>query len=772
MSVRLRTAQCLAGVAAMALLAGCSGGSGAATSPAPPVLAMPAQLLPPPPPPTPTPPPGTNFDTAEYRRSNAAVAAQALAAYNAGATGANVVVAVIDSGIDFTSAEFAGRISGLSRDVVGDRGIGDEDGHGTEVSAILLAARNNSSIHGVAFDATLLALRIDQPGSCATTAGCAFQSNAIAAGLDIATAARARVVNLSLGGPGSTLQLNSAIARATGAGVAIVISAGNDGAAEIDPLARGILGAATPGTVIVAGAIDGNRALASFSNRAGAAANSYLTALGVGVRSFDHRGAAFLYSGTSESAPVISGAIALLASAFPNLSGPQLVDLLLRTADDLGAPGTDSVFGRGALNLARAFAPVGALSVSRVAIPLSLAGAGTLGAAFGDGGAFGAAIGNVAVIDQYDRGYLVDLGASLRREGGGRLAAALIGGDLAWGGAWLGAGSFGFAVAGGATIGWRGDALTGADRRPPDGSLPARIVSGQAVLPVRPGQALAFGFGLPVARLVDAAAGAGGASAVVVPGWAALVTMRQTGDAIGSRDVAAAALAQRLGGWTATLAMGARSLAASAQGGGPIADPARAPGWAGGASATQALLRVERDLGRLHLAVDAGVLQERGALLGSRLAPAFGVNGATTGSAALRLRLPLAGWTIAAAAEIGVVRANLTGNGLVRAADGLTATAASFSIGRDGVLAQGDSFSLTVAQPMRAAGQLLLETGSNSAALARIGPSGRETAFEAGYAWPIGNGLLGLGLFWRDQPGHVAGAAPDAGGAVRWRARF
>ena len=104
-------------------LAGCgggtSGGSGVASTPAPPTTAAVTSAATPAPAPT----PAVNYDTAEYRRSNACAQAQALAAYNAGATGTGVLVGVIDSGVDANSAEFTGRISSLSADFAGAGGF-------------------------------------------------------------------------------------------------------------------------------------------------------------------------------------------------------------------------------------------------------------------------------------------------------------------------------------------------------------------------------------------------------------------------------------------------------------------------------------------------------------------------------------------------------------------------------------------------------------------------------------------------------------------------
>ena len=68
-------------------------------------------------------------------------------------------------------------------------------------------------------------------------------------------------------------------------------------------------------------------------------------AVGVNDRAPDKTGTQFLWSGTSFSAPTISGAVALLAQAFPNLIGKEIVEILFDSADDLGATGVDSTMG-------------------------------------------------------------------------------------------------------------------------------------------------------------------------------------------------------------------------------------------------------------------------------------------------------------------------------------------------------------------------------------------------------------------------------------------
>lgn len=725
-------------------LAACSGGSaggGIASTPAPTPAPTPS------PTPTPTSPlvPNTiNFDTAEYRRSNGAVAAQAIPAWQAGATGAGVVAAVIDSGVASSNAEFAGRISPLSRDLAGARGIVDEDGHGTEVSAILLAARDGANIHGVAFGATLLALRADSPGSCDQTNGCGFGSTAIAAGFDAAASAGARVVNLSLGGGSSNLQVRAAAARAVAAGAVVVVSAGNESLPEIDGFANG-LRLAAPGSVIVAGAIDEARTIFTNSNRAGSAAEHYLVALGVRVRSFDHLGVNFLYSGTSEAAPIVSGAVALLAQAYPTLTPAQIVDILLRTADDLGATGTDPVYGRGALNIARAFAPIGPLSVEKVADRLDASATGVLAGPLGDASHLGMAVSKLPVHDLYGRAYSVDLGTTLRRQAPGRLANALLGGDASSGGGRYGAADVAVSVRGGGGANWRGDVATGVDAR----DRPrAAFLGGQAQVLLAPGRSLVLGYGQSAAAMLDTAAGADG---IVAPFVATLAS--ETG--LVAQPEGGVAVTQRWGAWTVGTAFGTQRMALGAG-----RDTARA---------SRAVLRADRTLGALRIGIGAELMVEQGSLLGSQLPPVFGIAGASTTSALLRLALPMGDWALLGDARIGTTSAALSGTGLLQGGARLTSSAASLSLSRAALLADNDRISLTIAQPLRAMGMVTLAT---EAAAVRLGPSGRETALELGYLRPLDTGSLSLAAFWRDQPGNIAPSPADAGVAARLRVRF
>lgn len=157
------------------------------------------------------------------------------------ATGAGVVVAVIDSGLDLTHPDFAGKIvdpaswvcpAGLPKPCFGDY-VDDENGHGTHVAGTILSPKDGRGTTGVAPDALIMPVRVlDAEGSGSTSD--------IAAAIDWAVDHGAQVINMSLGaayGLGAVISnpllsldggLTDAVARAADAGVLVAIAAGND----------------------------------------------------------------------------------------------------------------------------------------------------------------------------------------------------------------------------------------------------------------------------------------------------------------------------------------------------------------------------------------------------------------------------------------------------------------------------------------------------------------------------------------------------------------
>lgn len=739
--MRVRSVLLAGSVIPLMLLSACGGDSSVASTPTPP----PTPTASPPPPP----PSGGIYDTAEYARSNAAVQAQALAAYQAGATGKGVIAAVIDSGIDQNSAEFSGKISPLSADLAGSRGLQDEGGHGTAVSGVLLGAKNDSGIHGVALGATLLVARTDTPGSCTAAgpdAGCSHNDNAIARGVDLARTAGARVINVSLGGSPPNSTLRTAIDRATAAGIIIVISAGNEGVTNptnalnpdllaqvaIDPIARGL--------VLIAGATDSNKVLADFSDKAGNGAAYYLTALGVRVRSNDQTGAAFLYSGTSFSAPVVSGAVALLAQAFPTLTGAQIVDLLKRTATDLGAPGVDSTYGYGELNIAKAFAPQGSTSLAGSTVAVSLTDNGTLSAPMGDAGQGGLAI---HIRDGYDRDYAVDLSPTLSRAPQSlQLTPALTDNRR--------------------HLNARGGAITlalsvaeaGPERLLLDRNQlgNARALAGSVATRIGRDTSLALGF----------ATGSDGLDHSLSTQSAPAFLVADSGRGLETSPQGAFALRQRIGGIAVTFAAETGDVLLWQRSSlGPRGDHYQPHGYG------TVTLGADDNIGPLRLAGRLTRMTERDTVLGARFLSALGGGGATSWFGDARVALvPASNWRLGAEYRRGWT---LIPAGIARGNSTLTTQALAFDVARTSLFARGDSLAVRWSEPLRVTGGGIKLAGFDTLNLT---PSGHERDLEAVYTLAIGSGALTLNSYWRQQPGNFAAAPDDMGGAVRYSFGF
>jgi hypothetical protein len=738
--MQVRSLLLVGSVIPLMLLSACGGDSGVASTPTPP--ATPAASPPPP-------PPSSVYDTAEYQRSNAAVQAQALAAYQAGATGKGVIAAVIDSGIDQNSAEFSGRISALSADLAGSRGLQDQGGHGTSVAGVLLGAKNDTGIHGVALGATLLVARTDTPGSCTATgpdAGCSHNDNAIARGVDLARTAGARVINVSLGGSPPNSTLRTAIDRATTAGIIIVISAGNEGvtspsnAVNPDLLAQVAIDPIAHGLVLIAGATDSNKVLADFSNKAGNGAAYYLTALGVRVRSNDETGVAFLYSGTSYSAPVVSGAVTLLAQAFPSLTGAQIVDLLLRTATDLGATGTDAVYGHGELNLAKAFAPQGSTSLPGSAVAISLTDNGTLSAPMGDAGQGGM---TTMIRDGYGRDYSVDLSPTLARAPQSfQLSSALTNRSRHLN-----------ATGAAMTL-----ALTVAEATPDRLLLnqadygSARALAGTVATRLGRNTSFALGF----------ATGSDGLDRGLSSNTSPAFLVGDSGRGVDKAPQGAFALRQQLGRIGVTLAaetgdvrLWERSTL------GPRGDRYQHYGYG------TVTLGADGNVGPLSLAGRLTQMTERETVLGARFVSALSGGGATSWFGDARATLvPAANWRLGATFERGWT---FLPAGVARERSMLMTQALAVDVARASLFTDGDSFAVRWSEPLRVTkgGISLIDLD-----VINLAPAGHERDLEAVYARALGPGWLTINSYWRQQPGNFAVAPDDIGFAARYSFGF
>ena len=232
---------------------------------------------------------------------------------------ASTIIAVIDSGIDFThpdlinnqwtnpNASAGGDLHGW--DFITDTGeIKDEQGHGTAVAGIIAAEGNNSfGITGVMWRASLMSLRV------LDNTGTGDVADAIEA-IDYAVEHGAHVINLSWGTNGESVALRDAIERALKRNVVVVCSAGN-GSRDLD---------ATPyypasfklRNLIAVAASDNSDQLATWSNWG--ARSVTLAAPGTNILTTQRGGGYWNVTGTSAAAPVVTGIAGLLKTARPH----------------------------------------------------------------------------------------------------------------------------------------------------------------------------------------------------------------------------------------------------------------------------------------------------------------------------------------------------------------------------------------------------------------------------------------------------------------------
>ena len=374
------------------------------------------------------------FRTVEYNRMGALEAVHAADAYALGYTGAGVTIGIVDFNFDFTTAEVNFHPDSVGPDPnavalyvaqTGEAAVSDQ--HGQAVASTAAARKNDFGIHGIAFDAHILAVdyfsNVNETQS--VQGGVLYH---ISDPFSYITSRGVRIVNTSFGYEAGDVIVNppqvseiydiATPATAVFNGALLVAAAGNASGANpslyniniiSDLSAAGALDSG-PGALIIAGAVDSNNRIASFSDRAGRYANYYMVAPGVNLM-VPWNGGLAVVSGTSFAAPLISGAAAIIIQRWPDLTARQVANILFASATDLGAPGVDSVYGHGLLNIAAALQPLGVstLAVAGGGAPV-VSGTGlVLGAVFGDAPALHAALSAVMMLDGFGRDFEIDL---------------------------------------------------------------------------------------------------------------------------------------------------------------------------------------------------------------------------------------------------------------------------------------------------------------------------------------------------------------------------
>lgn len=251
----------------------------------------------------------------------------------AGVTGANVEVALLDTGVDLDHPDFRKAIAGGIDLINGDGEPQDDNGHGTGVAGVLAARRDGQGLIGVAPQVRIWfvkMLRHDEQGTISD----------LIRGIEWAVSREVEIINMSLGTDEDNAALREAIRAAYQAGVLLVAAAGNQGDRVLYP-------GAYPEVIAVA-ATNRSNGQAWFSN---AGPEVELAAPGVELLTTGLQGSYQVRSGTSFAVPHVSGTAALLFSA--GLRDVQTVRRrLVQTAEDLGL--AVSAQGHGLVNAERA----------------------------------------------------------------------------------------------------------------------------------------------------------------------------------------------------------------------------------------------------------------------------------------------------------------------------------------------------------------------------------------------------------------------------------
>lgn len=275
--------------------------------------------------------------------------------------GENVVIGLLD--FSFTASEGLNvRQAGGNTQYLGFN-------HGAAVAGLLNAPFDGRGLMGMAPNADLLNYNpFDETLSTNWTD--------LTTGIEWLIDRDARVLNMSLGLPGTTFASGWADVfarrkvRENTEDAVFVFAAGNDGYTQTFDIdwtnSRGV------GSLLIVGSVDPAGHISFFSNRPGNACftvngqcqtgfrlmDRFLVAPGELILVSDGAGGVVRMSGTSFAAPLVAGAAAMVQGRWGWMGVDNVADVLLRSARDLGAPGTDAVYGRGMLDVNAAMSPL------------------------------------------------------------------------------------------------------------------------------------------------------------------------------------------------------------------------------------------------------------------------------------------------------------------------------------------------------------------------------------------------------------------------------
>ncbi|MCR5138509.1 MAG: S8 family serine peptidase [Oscillospiraceae bacterium] len=260
----------------------------------------------------------------------------------------NVIVAVVDTGVDYNHPDLAGKVIKGDDYVDGDNDPMDENGHGTHVAGIIAATMGNGKGGaGIAPGVSILAVRVmDENGG--------GNEYAISQGIDYAWKHGAKIINMSINSKNYPSQIHGAIRRATVAGATVIVSMGND-ASNIK---------AAPAyfdEVIAVAATDISGARAPYSNYGDwCDVSAPGSAIWSTTWSTTTGSTYVCWNGTSMATPVVSGVAALYLSYYLSYYGnpvfdqsfpPYMRSILMKACNKISGKG----MGAGVIDAAKLF---------------------------------------------------------------------------------------------------------------------------------------------------------------------------------------------------------------------------------------------------------------------------------------------------------------------------------------------------------------------------------------------------------------------------------
>jgi thermitase len=263
---------------------------------------------------------------------------QAPAAWDETTGASDLIIAIVDTGVDLNHPDLNDKIV-AGWDFVHDDAIPQDDhGHGTHVAGIAAAESNNGQgVAGVSWGALIMPIKVlDSNGD-------GYYSD-VALGVTYACDHGAQIINLSLGGSEYSATLADAVEEAYEEGCLVLAAAGNGGGNGVDYPAR------YPQVMAVA-ATNQSDVRAGFSDYG---PEVEVAAPGVGIWSTLWNDTYGWKDGTSMSTPYVAGLAALLWSVCPELANTEVRSVIESTAKDLGSAGWDPYYGYGRIDAEKA----------------------------------------------------------------------------------------------------------------------------------------------------------------------------------------------------------------------------------------------------------------------------------------------------------------------------------------------------------------------------------------------------------------------------------